>query len=290
MTATEFDPVRFKEQQRDSWNAISEGWLSIVDSFECGAAVMTARLLELGGVRPGMRVLDVGTGVGEPALSAAGVVGPTGRVVGVDIAPDMIALARRRASGVDNVEFFVGDAESLDFPANAFDVALSRWGLMFAPDRPAAYRSLARVLRQGGVLAASAWGPPETAPMMSLGFQVLVRRLELPAPPPAAPGPFSMADPDEVTDGLRAAGFTDVSVTEFEVPFSLDSAEAYVAFNKAVTPPFIRGMLRERFGTDDDEETWALIGDAAAGHRGADGRILLPSKALCLRAVKPSGC
>ncbi|WP_040741222.1 SAM-dependent methyltransferase, partial [Nocardia tenerifensis] len=91
--------MSFKQAQRVTWNAISAGWLSCAEDFETGGAPVTARLLELAGVRPGHRVLDVGTGTGEPALSAAGVVGSTGAVTGIDLAPDMIARAQERAHG-----------------------------------------------------------------------------------------------------------------------------------------------------------------------------------------------
>ncbi|WP_447002685.1 class I SAM-dependent methyltransferase [Saccharothrix isguenensis] len=287
MTAAEFDPVRFKEQQRVTWDAISAGWLAVIETFERGASVVTDRLLDLAGVAPGMSVLDVGTGLGEPALSAAAVVGPTGRVVGVDLSPRMVDLAAHRAAGFDNVEFLVGDVESLDLVGGDFDVVLSRWGLMFAPDRRAAFRSLATALRPGGVLAASTWGPPETAPMMSLGFGVLARRLELAAPPPGTPGPFSMSDADALVAEVAAAGFADVAVTAVEVPFVLNSAEAYAVFNKAVTPPGLRQLMRERLGTDDDPSLWAEVGAAVAGRQGPDGRVELPSRALCLRATAP---
>ncbi|WP_033442122.1 class I SAM-dependent methyltransferase [Saccharothrix sp. NRRL B-16314] len=287
MTATEFDPVRFKEQQRVNWDAISSGWLTVVETFERGASVVTERLLDLAGVAPGMSVLDVGTGVGEPALSAAAVVGPTGRVVGVDLSPRMVELARHRATGFDNAEFLVGDVESLDLVGGGFDVVLSRWGLMFAPDRRAAFRSLAAALRPGGVLAASTWGPPETAPMMSLGFGVLARRLELAPPPPGTPGPFSMSDADALVAEVAAAGFTDVSVTAVDVPFVLNSSEAYAVFSKAVLPPGLRQLVRERLGAEDDPSLWAEVGAAVAGRQGPDGRVELPSRALCLRATAP---
>lgn len=287
MSATELDHVRFKEGQRLHWDALSAGWLSVADTFESGARVVTSRLLELGGVGPGSSVLDVGTGVGEPALTAAAAVGPTGRVVGVDLSPAMIDLARRRADGLDNVEFLVGDVESLDLPRGGFDVVLGRWSLMFPPDPVRAFRSVAEVLRPGGVLAASTWGPPETAPMLSLGFGVLVRWLDLPAPRPG-PGPFSMADPEVVSRQLTAAGFTDVSVTEVRVPFELDSAESYARFTEAVTPLEIRETARVLLGPDTSA-LWADVAASVAEHRRADGSISLPSTALCLRATAARG-
>lgn len=288
MTATEFDPVRFKERQRDHWDAISSGWLTVADTFERGASVVTARLVALGDVGPGDSVLDVGTGVGEPALTAAAAVGPTGRVLGVDLAPGMVDLARRRADGVPNAEFLVGDVESLALPRDGFDAALARWSLMFVPDPVAAFRSIAAVLRPGGVLAAATWGPPETAPMLSLGFRVLAGQLRLPAPPPGEPGPFSMSDPEALREYANAAGFADVSVTPVEVPFELESAVSYARFTKAITPLALRRLARERLGADEPE-LWTDVAAAVAGHARPDGRIPLPSTALCLRASKPVG-
>lgn len=290
MTTAAFDPVSFKRTQRDNWNAISVGWESCSDDFETGGAPVTARLLELAGLRPGHRVLDVGTGTGEPALSAAAVVGPAGAVTGIDLAPDMITRARSRARTVDNVEFAVGDVESLDFPAASFDVVLSRWGLMFAVDHVETFRVLARVLAPGGVLAAAVWaGPWSEAPMMSLGFQVLGRRLELPPAPPGAPGPFSMGDPEVVGAELTEAGFRDVQVSSFWAPFVLESPQRYIEFSKVVSPPTLKAMLRERFGSVDDPDTWTAVGKAVEPYRTSGGRVALPSKSLLLRAVAPIG-
>ncbi|HEV8554970.1 MAG TPA: class I SAM-dependent methyltransferase [Actinophytocola sp.] len=280
-----FDAVRYKQVQAATWNAISAGWSLCQEEFERGGGPVTARLLELGGVRPGHAVLDVATGIGEPALTAAGVVGPTGRVVGIDLAPDMIAVARTRAGGLANVEFLVGDLESIGLPPASFDVVISRWGLMFAADHVAAFRSLARVLVPGGVLTAAVWGPPEEAPMLSLGFQVLSSRLDLPAAPPGAPGPFSMADAGAVGAEVAAGGFVDVEVTPFSVPFVLDSPERYAEFNKVVSPPELKMMIRERYGDENDPATWAAVAEAVLPHRTANGRIDLTSKALLLRAV-----
>jgi SAM-dependent methyltransferase len=289
MTTTRFDPVEFKRAQRVTWNAVSAGWTSCHEDFESGGRVVTRRLLELGGVRPGQAVLDVGSGTGEPALSAAGVVGRTGHVVGLDLAPDMVAIARQRADRSVNVEFVTRDVESAELPPSAFDVVLSRWGLMFAVDHVAVFRALARTLVPGGVLAAAVWGPPAEAPMVSLAFRVLSARLDLPPGPPGLPNPFSMADPGMLTAELVAAGFTGVEVTPFDVPFVLESPERFAEYSKVVTPPGIRGLVRDRFGSEDDPRMWAAVAGAAEAFRAPDGRILLTSKALLVRAVAPAG-
>jgi SAM-dependent methyltransferase len=286
MTSTEFDPVAFKSKQRDDWNAASPGWAAGHDEFERGAASVTTRLLDLGGVRPSQTVLDVATGHGELALSAARLVGPTGRVVGVDIAPAMLEIARQRAADLDNVEFVEADLEALGQPAASFDVVLSRFGLMFAVDHVAAFRALARVLVPGGVLAAAVWGPP-SAHLLSSGPAVISERLEVPPPPPGLPGPFSMCDPQRLTEELAAAGFVEVSVTAHVAPFRFGSVGDYVRFNKAVLPPPFLQMVRDRFGSADDSDTWNAVARAAEQHADRDGTIRLPSTALCLRAVNP---
>lgn len=289
MTAPQLDPQAVKADQRASWDAISAGWERAAEVFERGAAPVTQHLLELGGVRPGQSILDIATGRGEPALSAARVVGPAGRVVGVDISAAMLARARQRAAeaGLDNVEFITGDVEGIDLPAYSFDVALSRWGLMFAVDHVAALRSIARLLVPDGVLAAAVWGPPATAPFMSAGYAAMKERLELPDPPPGLPGPFSMSDPERLAGSLVEAGFADVSVTEFVVPFRVDTPEEYADFNRAVSPPKLLETIRDRFGSTDDRETWQAVAAAAEKNSisGNGEGLALPSTALCLRAV-----
>ncbi|MGW3773351.1 class I SAM-dependent methyltransferase [Actinomadura verrucosospora] len=287
MTAADIDPVAVKQGQRASWDALSANWAAAQERFELGAAAVTRRLLDLGGVREGQAVLDVGTGHGEPALTAARRVGPTGRVTGVDISPAMLDLARRRAEGTPNLVFAEADVESIDLPAGSFDVVLSRWGLMFAVDRVAAFRGLARLLAPGGVLAAAVWGEAPSAPAISLGFRVLSERLELPPPPPGTPGPFSMADPERLATEVAAAGFADVSVTEFVVRFPFDSVEQCVAFTKAVTPPMLLRKLAERFGSADDPGTWRAFADATGPYRSGGEAFTLPSTALIVRAVAP---
>lgn len=285
---TDFDPVTFKRAQRATWNAISSGWARCQDEFERGGRPVTAKLLELAGVKPGHAVLDVGTGTGEPALTAASVVGPLGHVTGIDLAPEMVALARQRADGVENAEFVVADVESWELPPAAFDVVLSRWGLMFAVDHVAAFEAVAKVLVPGGVLAAAAWAAPGSlAPMMSLGFQALASRLDLPPAAPGTPSPFSLGDPDALGAELVAAGFREVEITPFTVPFVLDSPERYVEFTKVVSPPFLKAMVAGRFGSEDDPETWAAVARAVEPYRSGDGKISLPSKTLLLRAVAP---
>lgn len=283
--AAQVDVVRTKAMQRDNWNAISSGWARWQDQFELGARRVTDRLIGLAGLSGGQNVLDVGTGIGEPALTAAA----TARhVTGVDLAPEMVAIARQRASGTGNVDFAVGDVESLEYPAGTYDVVLSRWGLMFGVDHDTTFRAVARVLAPGGVLAAAVWGPPAEVPVIALGFRTLNLLIRMPPPPPGTPGPFSMADPFVLRETVAAAGFTDVETSWEHVPFTFDSAEQFVGFTRAVTPPGVLAKVAEHFGTVDHPQPWAAVAQEAARYADESGRLTMPCTAMLLRAVVPS--
>lgn len=283
MTATATTDA-ITDQQRFVWDAVSPGWQLWSREFERGAATVTARLLELAGAAPGQRVLDVGSGIGEPALSARRAVAPDGHVVGVDLSPAMVAAARAAADGVQNVDFVVGDVATAALPPRSFDVALSRWGLMFAADRVELLREVARLLKPGGVLAAAVWGDPQRVPMISLAFRVISSHLEL-DPPPPGPGPFTMSDPGATTAELEQAGFDEVEIHEQTVPFRLDSRHDFARFARDVLPPGMKRALEERCGSVDDPEVWAAFDAAARAYDTPDGAVSLPSACMCIRAV-----
>jgi ubiquinone/menaquinone biosynthesis C-methylase UbiE len=138
--------------------------------------------MELAHVAPGQRVLDVATGIGEPAMTAARWVGPSGVVVAIDQAPQMVAVARERmqAAGIRTVEFIEGDAETVALPLDSFDAIVCRWGLMFFHDPVGTLARLRASLVPGGWLAAAIWGPPERVPMIALPFTVLTGELGQP--------------------------------------------------------------------------------------------------------------
>ncbi len=275
------DSVR--EGQRRIWDGVCPGWERWQRTFENGARHVTERLLVLGGVAPGQSVLDLGCGVGEPALSAARAVGESGRVVGVDLSPRMIGAARRAAAAMSNAEFVVGDFEGALLLGDCFDVALSRWALPFAPDRVAALRAAAAQLERNGVLAVAVWGAPQDVPVISLAFRVISEYLRL-APAPGA-GPFALADPGVLQRELEEAGFEGVEVETVVAPFAFASVNELASFSRDVLPPWLRDQLSERCGSVEDEGVWSAFADAAARYEQADGSVLLPSLVNCARAV-----
>lgn len=277
MSLTTHERDRIRAEQTAVWDAVSDGWHMWTAEFERAASSISRLLVRLAEVRPGQSVLDFGTGLGEPALTAASMVGPTGRVVGVDLSPAMVELARVRAAGREGVEFVVGDVDAVP---GGNDVVLSRWALPLTADRGVALRALRAALVPGGVLAAAVWGPPPSVPMIALGFATVSRYLALDAPPPGGPNPFSLADPELLRDTVAAAGFHDVDVTEHVVGFVLDSPEDYARFTLDTLPP----RLRDRVAEDREGVRQALV-EAVAQRRTDDGRVSLPCTCWCVHAV-----
>ena len=147
-----------KKKAATTYNAASDHYDDPANTFWERYGTRTVERLRLS---PGARVLDVCCGSGASALPAAKAVGPGGSVVGVDLAENLLELARAKAQqrGLENVEFRVGDMTNLAFETNSFDVVVCVFGIFFVPDMQLALRELKRVLRTGGTLAITTWGP-----------------------------------------------------------------------------------------------------------------------------------
>ena len=128
------------EGQKQDWNRVAGGWEKWDRLFEAQMAFVNHRLVADARLHEGLRVLDLGSGTGYPALLGAQVVGQAGSVVGMDLAEQMLAAAERKAKrlGLTNVSFKTGDVTSLPFDANTFDAVTSRFCLMFLPEIPKA--------------------------------------------------------------------------------------------------------------------------------------------------------
>jgi ubiquinone/menaquinone biosynthesis C-methylase UbiE len=181
---------------------------------------VSERMLDMAGVSPGMRVLDVASGRGEPALPAAHRVGAHGGVLAVDLVDGMLQIARERASreGLHTIEFQVADAEALDVGQRLFDVATLRWGLMYmrAPER--ALESIHRALKPGGALVIASWVEPARVAFASLPRRILERYRDVPLPSSDGPGVFRHADRSSLDAALQRSGFSLEASEELEVP------------------------------------------------------------------------
>jgi SAM-dependent methyltransferase len=200
-------------------------------------APLSERMIELARIGPGMRVLDLATGRGEPAIRAAHRVGPSGSVLGIDVSSSMLEMARERAvaEGVTNLELRVMDAASLEGVAAAsFDAVLVRWGLMYMNDPVAALGGARRAMAPGALLVAALWAEPERVPYHTLPRRVLERYRPLPPIDFAAPGTFRHADLDVVRRDFERAQLRVQHVEELEVPImEAASATELVAWVRA---------------------------------------------------------
>src|SRR4051794_10797428 len=239
MEAKAVDPVEFRQGQRQQWDTAATGWRKWSELIDGAASGVSDRLVELGGVQPGSRVLDVAAGYGEPSLSAARKAGAEGRVVATDISAEMLAFGRERAAaaGLENMEFVESDAASLDFPEGSFDAAISRWGIIFDPDGEAAAARVRTFLEPGARMAIASWGPPERVPFLAIPMRTAMQRLQVPPPPPGTPGPLSRPTPEALGGLLEGGGFSDVQVEETEVTFAWPSPEEFTTFIKEIAPP-----------------------------------------------------
>jgi ubiquinone/menaquinone biosynthesis C-methylase UbiE len=275
----------FKSQQRALWDASAPAWETWCEEIETGFAPITARLLDDAGVGPGQRILDLGSGYGEPALTIAAHVGTGGEVVGIDLSPAMLKIARRRAGDRSNATFIVGDVENTTLPSG-FNAAVSRLGLMFVLDQVATLSAIRGALVPGGTLAVAVWGPPDRH-LISQGLAPLMQTLELPQPPQGTPTPFSMSDQTQLAATLEAAGFSDVSIQEVVAPVRYASTDAFVRFNLDALPREILAAIAEKYGYADAPAAWKLARDQVRAHLQDDGTLFLPCVALCARAVNP---
>lgn len=243
MTAA--DPAKLekiRERLRHEWTdertvAAWRKWQSHIAHFTRGA---TEAILEAAQVRPGAHVLDLASGVGDPALSLAVAVGSTGHVIATDLGPGMISLAEEKAhtKGLANIEFKIANAESLPFPNESFDVVTCRFGVMLFPDPLGALKECRRVLKRGGRVALVAWGKSEQ-PFFTTTAGILLKYVQVPPPDPDAPHLFMYGESGRLRRTLEAAGFADVREEVRTVPgLWTSSLEKYWEQFTEVAAPF----------------------------------------------------
>jgi SAM-dependent methyltransferase len=277
--ATGIDAAEFRGAQKESWNTVASGWKKHSELIDSSAGHISSRLVELAGVEPGSRVIDVAAGYGEPSLTAAKAAAPDGRVVATDISAGMLAFGRERAeaAGIENIEFVESAMTDLDFPADSFDAALSRWGIIFDPDGEGAAGMVRGLLKPGARFAISSWGPPEKVPFLAIPMGAAMKALDVPPPPRGMPGPLSRPTPEALGGLLEGGGFSDVQVEEAEVTFQLDSPEQFSTFTKEMAAP-IRKMIEEN--SSDVEETWGQVTEAVRGVANDDGTVTFKNMVL----------
>jgi ubiquinone/menaquinone biosynthesis C-methylase UbiE len=282
-----FNSEDFKAQQRQMWDNAAVGWQDWWETIERGAQKVSDKLVELAEIKSGDKVLDIATGIGEPAVTAAKKVMPDGKVIATDISPKMLAIAKTRAKslGLDSViEFRESDGEKLDPPksstARKFDAILSRWGLMFFPNLPATLVRIRQMLVTDGRLSAAVWSTSSKVLWLDLAFASVRKQINAPTPPPGEPGPFALADIEALKLSFSEAGLKDIKTDTFQITFEFDSPESYTKLHQQ-TATRIHAMLANH--TEEvKKQAWNSITEAVWQYADSHGRVNLDNEVICI--------
>jgi SAM-dependent methyltransferase len=274
-----------KSEAHRHWEAAAPGWAKWEDTIARWTEPATDALLDIAGIRAGVRVLDLACGAGSQTLSAARRVGPRGQVVASDISETMLqhVQANARAAGLDNISTLVGPAEDLQVTAGEFDAVICRFGLMLFAEPVKALAMARRALRPGGELAIVVFTTPTTNPFMAKPMQILLRHAGKAAPTPGQPGIFSLGAPGVVERLFTQGGFTDFVKHELALRFELaSSAQALQMMQEAF------GVYRAAVSDLSDAAraaAWAEVFEALKAFE-TDGRFVAPSEVLVAAGAK----
>jgi SAM-dependent methyltransferase len=280
-----FDAATYKNAQREQWNKDGAAWRRWNPTLDRWFGNVTRQMLDLARIQPGQRILDVATGAGEPAASAAERVGPGGYVLATDISEGIVALALEgaRERGLTQIETRAMDGEHLDLPDASFDAVLCRLGLMYMPHPVTALREWRRALRPGGRVAAVVFSTPDRNAWGALPVSIIRRRAQLPPPGPGQPGPFSLGGPGMLEDIFRQAGFADPEVRAVPVPLRMASTAEYVRLAREAFGAF--NAMMAHLSPGERESVWNEVEDSMRCFE-SPGRFEVPGECLVGAATK----
>ena len=244
--------------------------------------------MELLAPRAGETILELAAGPGDTGFLAAERLGPAGRLLSTDVAPEMVDAARRRGAelGVTNVDFRVLDAGAIDLPDASVDGVLCRFGLMLVPDVEAAFGEVRRVLRPGQPASIAVWAEPERNDWMTAAGQSAMALGVMERPDPAAPGPFRLADPARLEALVLGAGLTTETLEDAPVLWRARSLDEWWETVSDMSPA-LSALL-----ADLEVEEQAALRVGAAERIGPyvepDGSLTVPGSARVALLRRPA--
>ncbi|HEY5649747.1 MAG TPA: methyltransferase domain-containing protein [Nitrospiria bacterium] len=280
------NPENIIQGQRKDWNRVSSAWEKWDARIERGFGPANQFLIDKAEVREGHRVLDIGSGTGYPAIPAAELAGDSGEVIGIDIAEDMLEVARRKAGAknLSNISFKAEGCEKLSFDDASFDAVTTRYCLMFLPHVDATLSEMLRVLKPGGRAAGLVWAAPERNPFITLATGVLKGFIDIPAPDPALPGIFALAKPGDLQSRMASAGFENVMEEEVRIEGIFSSAAEYLECLKEIAAP-LQALFGKLSPDQVPEADKAII--TAVEKFSSDGEIRIPGVAIGVSGSRP---
>jgi SAM-dependent methyltransferase len=242
----------------------AQAWADVRELLDLQLSPLGLRAIEALSPKPDEVIVDIGCGAGQTVLQLAQCVGPGGQVIGVDIAPLLLTLARRRAAGFRQIRFIECDALRLDLPPESVDGFFSRFGVMAFAEPVAAFANFHRMMRPSGRLAFVCWrslieNELDLLPLRAAGLEAMLD-----------PTPFSFASPDCVRAILETAGFRQISISAYDEAVSSGDLDAMATVLLRVGP--LGKILRENPGLRRDAEPRLR---AALAARGACSHVVL---------------
>lgn len=273
------------ESEAELWTGpLGAAWARNQADLDALMSAVTEAVVERAALAPGQRVLDVGCGTGHSTLAAAERVAPGGEAVGLDLAGQLLAVARERAAGRPGLRFVLGDAQTARVAGAPFDAMISRFGVMFFDDAVAAFRNIGAQLGRGAGLCFAAWGPVEANPWFHIPARIASARVGgVPPVEPGAPGPFAFADPGRVLAILRDAGLGGAAAEELDLDLSHPGGAAALASLATEVGPATRTLRMAGAGPQDRAAVRDAI-EAALGQFEGAGGLRIPGRVLVYRA------
>ena len=270
------------------WRESAFYWQKHADTIRTMFGPITQALIGDAEIIEGDAVLDVAGGAGEPSLTIAETVGPTGSVICTDVTAEMVAAAQSEAQrhGVPNIAFRQCAADSLPFENNSFDAVVCRLGVMFFPDPLAGLSEMLRVTKHEGVLSLAVWDKGELNPFSYLITDVLARHFGAATPPDSnAPGAFRFAEHGSLARILAEAGAVGVSerVLKFQIAAPISSEQFWELRSET------SGTLREKLATllPVQAELIAQEAQEAVRQYFSNGQMSIPAQMIIVTGRKP---
>lgn len=272
-----------REQQKQSWDKFSPGWKKWDELTMDFLKPMGDEIIASINPSGNDAVLDIAAGTGEPGLTIATML-QGGKVTITDLSEEMLIIAKENAAkrGINNIETKACDVCELPFADNSFDAISCRFGFMFFPDMQLAADEMLRVLKPGGRIATSVWNVPEKNFWVTATMGTINKNMELPPPPPGAPGMFRCCKPGLMKEIFEKAGFKNIS--EKEVPSRLNSGtvETYWNMMTEIGAPIVAALSKadEAMRQKIKKEVFELVSQRYPA------KVAIDASAIVISAVK----
>ena len=281
MQTQQLEPDTFKRAARDMWDRTAMGWNDSTSLIRPWLREATDAMLHMAAIKTGSRVLDVAAGAGDQTLDIAARVGPTGHVLATDLSARILDFARENIAraGYTDVDFRTVDGERLGVPAESFDAAVSRLGLMLFPDPLQGLRNMRNALKPSGMVCTTVFSTPASNPCVAICMTTALQYAGLPSPDPYQPGGLmSLGKPGRIDELFTQAGLRSVATTRLAAPFRLGSARAYLDFIRTSGAPIVQ--ILGRVDEDTRRRAWGEMEqklrqfDTAGGWEGPNELLL----------------